>query len=70
MKAIVLPETDEMVKTTIKVSTLSALRKRLFHVFFILFVNVDTYDIKLHQFYTIHSKCNLGTNKIISKLTP
>jgi hypothetical protein len=38
---IILAETDEVVKTTIKISTSSALRKRLFH-FFILFVDVDT----------------------------
>jgi hypothetical protein len=53
MEAIVLAELDEVVKTTIKISTASALRKRLFHLFFILFVDVDTYDTKLHQFYTI-----------------
>jgi hypothetical protein len=53
MEAIVLAETDEVVKTTIKISTSFALRMRLFHLFFILFVDVDTYDTKLHQFYTI-----------------
>jgi hypothetical protein len=58
MEAIVLAETDEVVKTTIKISTSSALRKRLFHLFFILFVDVDTYDTKLHQVYTIISTLN------------
>jgi hypothetical protein len=58
MEAIVLAETDKVVETTIKISTSSALRKRLFHLFFILFVDVDTYDIKLHQFYTIISTLN------------
>jgi hypothetical protein len=47
-EAIVSAETDEVVKTTIKISTSSALRNRLFHLFFILFVDVDTYDTKLH----------------------
>jgi hypothetical protein len=71
MGAIVLAETDEVVKTTIKISTSSALRKRLFHLFFIFFVDVNTYDTKLHQFYTIiHTKRNLGTNKITAELTP
>jgi hypothetical protein len=58
MEAIVLTEIDEMVKTTMKYSTSSALRKRLFHLFFIMFVDVDTYDTKLHQFYTITSTLN------------
>jgi hypothetical protein len=58
MEAIVLAETDEVMKTTIKISTSSALRKRLFHLFFILFVDVDTYGTKLHQFYTIISTPN------------
>jgi hypothetical protein len=44
MEAIVLAETDEVVKTTIKILTSPALRKRLFHLFFILFVDVDTND--------------------------
>jgi hypothetical protein len=54
MEASVLAETDEVLKTTIKVSTSSA--ERLFHLFFISFVDVDTYNTKLHQFYIIISK--------------
>jgi hypothetical protein len=37
METIVLAETDEVVKTTIKLSTASALRKRLFRLFYKLF---------------------------------
>jgi hypothetical protein len=44
MVTVVLVETDEVAKTTIKILTSSALRKRLFHLFFILFLDVDTYD--------------------------
>jgi hypothetical protein len=57
-EAIVLAETDEVAKTTIKISTSSALGKRKFQLFFILFVDVDTYDTKLLQFYTIISTLN------------
>jgi hypothetical protein len=64
MEAIVLAETDEVAKTTIKISTSSALRKRLFHLFFILFVDVDIYDTKLHQFYTIISRLNAICSQI------
>jgi hypothetical protein len=70
METIVLIETDEVVKTNIKVLTSFALRKRLFHLFFILFFDLDSYDIELHQFYTIISTRNLGTNKITAEIAP
>jgi hypothetical protein len=53
MDGIVLTETVEVVKTTIKILTSIALRNRLFHLFIILLFDVDTYDTKLDQFYTI-----------------
>jgi hypothetical protein len=53
-----LAETDEVVKTTIKISPSSALRKRLFHLFFLLFDDIDTHDTRLHQFYTTISTHN------------
>jgi hypothetical protein len=68
MEAIVSAEADEVVETTIKISTSTALRKCLFHLFFILFVDVDTYDTKLH--HNIHTKRNLVTNKITANLMP
>jgi hypothetical protein len=70
VEAIVLAQTDEVVFTTyityflltlittIKISSSSALRKRLFHSFFILFADVHTYDTKVQEFYTIISKLN------------
>jgi hypothetical protein len=48
MEAIVLAETDEVVKT-IKISTVQCSQ---------LFVDVDTYDTKLRQFYTIIATLN------------
>jgi hypothetical protein len=47
MQATVLAVTDEVAKTTIKVSTSSALRKHLFRLFLILFIDVDTYGHRL-----------------------
>jgi hypothetical protein len=56
MEALILAENDEVGKTTLKLSTSSALRKRLgMSLLLILFVDVDIYDYdtKLREFYTI-----------------
>jgi hypothetical protein len=58
METIVLAETNEVVETTIKISTSSALRKHLFHLLIMLLVAVDTSDTKLHQFTSIISILN------------
>jgi hypothetical protein len=45
IETIVLARVDEVVKTAIKISrSSSALRKLLFHLFFIMFVEMDIYD--------------------------
>jgi hypothetical protein len=70
MDRIVLGENDEVAKSTIKISTLIA-RKSLFSSH-LLFIVVDAYDTKLHQFNTIiiiHTVGNLETNKITADVS-